>query len=66
MDCEDGVFSVQLDDGSLKEDIPLPTNEHGNRIKRFFLEEEKDTAVTFLAVLGEEVVFSVRELPRQC
>lgn len=56
---------MQLDDGDAKYEVPLPTNEVGYRIKRLFLDEEKDVIVTFLAVLGEEIVFSAVEATRQ-
>ncbi|KAJ6024370.1 hypothetical protein N7540_005167 [Penicillium herquei] len=66
LDCEKGVISIMLDDGSAKYDIPLPANEVGDKIKRLFVEEEKDISVTFLSVLGEEVMVSVRENAGKC
>ncbi|KAJ5353540.1 eukaryotic translation initiation factor 5A [Penicillium brevicompactum] len=61
LDCENGVISVRLDTGDAKDDIPLPTNEVGDRIKRLYKDEEKDVTVTFLAVMGEEIVFEGKE-----
>ncbi|KAJ5323102.1 eukaryotic translation initiation factor 5A [Penicillium brevicompactum] len=61
LDCENGVITVKLDNGDAKYEVPLPTNEVGDRIKRLFVDEAKDVIVTFLSVLGEEIVVSAVE-----
>lgn len=56
---------MQLDDGDEKYEVPLPTNEVGDKIKRMFTDEEKDVTVTFIAVMGQEIVVSVKESPQK-
>lgn len=65
MDCEDGLISVELDSGVTKDDIPLPANEVGDKIKRMF-QEQKNVTVTFLSVLDEEVMISAKESSERC
>lgn len=41
---DDGFLSLMSDDGSTKDDVKLPASEAGDKIKRLFTEEGKDTS----------------------
>jgi translation initiation factor 5A len=41
---DDGFLSLMDDDGSTKDDVKLPDGEVGDKIKKLFLEETKDTS----------------------
>ncbi|KAI5302041.1 Eukaryotic translation initiation factor 5A-2 [Ascosphaera pollenicola] len=52
------------DAGNTKDDVRLPEGEVGDKIKKLFLEEAKDTNVVVLTAMGEEVAMDAKEAPR--
>ena len=41
---DDGFLSLMSDDGSTKDDVKLPEGDVGDKIKKLFVEEAKDTS----------------------
>ena len=41
---DDGFLSLMSDDGSTKDDVKLPEGDVGDKIKKLFVEETKDTS----------------------
>ena len=41
---DDGFLSLMSDDGSTKDDVKLPEGEVGDKIKKLFNEENKETS----------------------
>ena len=41
---DDGFLSLMSDDGSTKDDVKLPEGDVGDKIKKLFVEESKDTS----------------------
>jgi translation initiation factor 5A len=41
---DDGFLSLMSDDGSTKDDVKLPEGEVGDKIKKLFVEDSKDTS----------------------
>ncbi|RYP72232.1 hypothetical protein DL771_004362 [Monosporascus sp. 5C6A] len=62
---DDGFLSLMNDDGDTKDDVKMPEGEVGEKIKRLFKEEEKDTNVVILTSMGEEAAIEAKEAPRQ-
>lgn len=61
---DDGFLSLMDDAGNTKDDVKLPDGEVGDRIKKLFVEEGKDTNVVVMAAMGEEVAVDAKEAPR--
>lgn len=56
---DDGFLSLMEDSGELKEDVRLPDNDIGNKIKDMF-DRDISCIVTVLAAMGEEVVIDCK------
>jgi translation initiation factor 5A len=61
---DDGFLSLMSDDGSTKDDVKVPEGEVGDKIKRLFTEEGKDTNVVVLTAMGEEAAIDAKEAPK--
>ncbi|KAJ1333559.1 translation initiation factor 5A [Microdochium nivale] len=62
---DDGFLSLMNDDGDTKDDVKMPDGEIGDKIKRLFTEEGKDTNVIILTSMGEETAVEAKEAPKQ-
>ncbi|ATY60278.1 Translation elongation factor, IF5A [Cordyceps militaris CM01] len=61
---DDGFLSLMNDDGDTKDDVKMPDGEVGEKIKKLFTEEEKDTNVIILTSMGEQAAVEAKEAPR--
>jgi len=61
---EDGFLSLMDDAGTPKEDVKLPEGETGDKIKKLFVDENKDTNVIVLTAMGEELAMDAKEAPK--
>lgn len=61
---DDGFLSLMSDDGSTKDDVKIPDGEVGDKIKKLFTDEGKDTNVIILTAMGEEAAVDAKEAPR--
>ncbi|KAM0282699.1 hypothetical protein ACHAQH_002896 [Verticillium albo-atrum] len=62
---DDDFLSLMADDGEMKDDVRMPEGEIGEKIKKLFQEEEKDTNVIILTAMGEQCAIEAKEAPRQ-
>ncbi|KAG5662309.1 hypothetical protein KAF25_004727 [Fusarium avenaceum] len=62
---DDGFLSLMTDDGDTKDDVPVPDNDIGAKIKKLFQEDGKDTNVIVLTAMGEECAMDAKEAPGQ-
>jgi len=62
---DDGFLNLFTDDGSTKDDVRLPEGETGDKIKKLFVEEQKDTIVVIQSAMGEEAAVEAKEAPKQ-
>ncbi|KAG7113685.1 Eukaryotic translation initiation factor 5A like protein [Verticillium longisporum] len=62
---DDDFLSLMADDGDMKDDVRMPDGEIGDKIKKLFQEEEKDTNVIILTAMGEQCAIEAKEAPRQ-
>lgn len=60
LDIDDGYLSLMTEDGT-KDDVKLPDNEIGEKIKLAF-ENKKDLIVTILFAMGEEAPIAFKEV----
>lgn len=44
---DDGFLSLMSDDGSTKDDVKIPDGETGDKIKKLFTDEGKDTSRSY-------------------
>ncbi|KAK4112163.1 translation initiation factor eIF-5A [Canariomyces notabilis] len=58
---DDGYLSLMTSDGDTKDDVRLPDGEVGEKIKKLFKEEEKETLVTVQTAMGEEAAIDAKE-----
>ncbi|KAK4204109.1 translation protein SH3-like domain-containing protein [Triangularia verruculosa] len=58
---DDGFLSLMTTDGDLKDDVKLPEGEVGDKIKKLFVEEEKDTLVTIQTAMNEQAAIDAKE-----
>jgi translation initiation factor 5A len=58
---DDGFLSLMTSDGDLKDDVKMPEGEVGEKIKKLFIEEEKDTLVTIQNAMGEQAAVDAKE-----
>ncbi|KAF2722952.1 eukaryotic translation initiation factor 5A [Polychaeton citri CBS 116435] len=61
---DDGFLSLMHDDGTTKDDVKIPDNEVGEKIKKLFTDDGKDTNVIILTAMGEEAAIDAKEAPR--
>jgi len=61
---DDGFLSLMSDDGTTKDDVKCPENDVGDKIKKLFQEENKDTNVIVLTAMGEESAMDAKEAPK--
>jgi len=61
---DDGFLSLMSDDGGTKDDVKAPDGEIGDKIKKLFVDEAKDTNVIILAAMGEEACVEAKEAPK--
>ena len=61
---DDDFMSLMGEDGASKDDVKCPDNEIGAKIRKLFIDEEKDTNVIILAAMGEECAIEGKEAPR--
>jgi len=61
---DDGFLSLMSDDGTTKDDVKVPDSEVGEKIKKLFQEEGKDTNVIVLTAMGEESAIDAKEAPK--
>ncbi|KAK4506029.1 hypothetical protein PRZ48_003994 [Zasmidium cellare] len=61
---DDGFLSLMSEGGDTKDDIKLPDGEVGDKIKKLFEEDGKDTNVIILTAMGEEVAIEAKEAPQ--
>ncbi|OGM44732.1 hypothetical protein ABOM_007398 [Aspergillus bombycis] len=62
IEIEDGMLHLADTDGSYKDDVRLPDNEIGRKIREFY-EAETAVNVTVVAVNGEEAAIAVEKAP---
>ncbi|EEY14642.1 Eukaryotic translation initiation factor 5A [Verticillium nonalfalfae] len=62
---DDDFLSLMADDGDMKDDVRMPDGEIGDKIRKLFQEEEKDTNVIILTAMGEQCAIEAKEAPRQ-
>ncbi|CAN8102208.1 unnamed protein product [Discula destructiva] len=58
---DDGFLSLMTDSGETKDDVKVPDTEVGEKIKKMFQEEEKDTNVVILTAMGEQSAVECKE-----
>ncbi|GAB1318801.1 translation initiation factor eIF5A [Madurella fahalii] len=58
---DDGFLSLMTSDGDTKDDVKLPEGDVGEKIKKLFKEEEKETLVTVQTAMGEEAAIDAKE-----
>ncbi|KAK0714624.1 translation initiation factor eIF-5A [Lasiosphaeris hirsuta] len=64
IDISDDDFLNLMDDGgNAKDDVRMPDGEVGEKIIKLFKTEEKDTNVTVLTAMGEEIAIDAKEAP---
>jgi len=61
---DDGFLSLMSDDGGTKDDVKVPEGEIGDKIKKLFQEDGKDTNVIVLTAMGEETAIDCKEAPK--
>ncbi|KAI9886685.1 MAG: translation initiation factor eIF5A [Watsoniomyces obsoletus] len=61
---DDGFLSLMSPDGDTKDDVKNPGGELGDKLKRIFEDEGKDTNVVVLTAMGEETAIDCKEAPR--
>jgi translation initiation factor 5A len=61
---DDDFLSLMTDDGATKDDVKIPDGEVGDKIKKLFIEEGKDTNVIVLTAMGEESAIDAKEAPK--
>lgn len=61
---DDNFLSLMSDDGETREDVPVPQGEVGSKIRKYFTVEEKETNVTVLTSMGEQLAIEAKEAPR--
>jgi len=61
---DDGFLSLMSDDGSTKDDVKVPDNEVGEKIRKMFTEDGKETNVIVLTAMGEEMAMDCKEAPK--
>merc|ERR1711981_710712 len=59
---DDGFLSLMHDDGSTKDDVKVPGGETGDKIKKLFQDDGKDTNVIVLTSMGERSLSKLRRL----
>lgn len=62
---DDEFLSLMADGGETKDDIKLCDGEIGEKVKRLFQIEEKETNVIVLTAMGEQAVIEAKEAPRE-
>ena len=63
LDIDEEFMSLMCDDGSTKDDVKIPDNEIGEKIKSEF-EEGKDLLIAVVSAMGEEHCLSWKESPK--
>jgi len=58
---DDDFLSLMSDDGSTKDDVKIPDGDVGDKIKKLFQDEGKDTNVIVLTAMGEETAIDCKE-----
>ena len=58
---DDDFLSLMTSDGDIKDDVKIPDGEIGDKIKKMFQEEEKETLVTVQTAMGEEAAIDCKE-----
>ncbi|KAL4891632.1 eukaryotic translation initiation factor eIF-5A [Aspergillus ambiguus] len=61
---DDDFLSLMTDDGDTKDDVKVPDNEIGEKIKKMFKDEEKDCNIVILTAMGEETAMDCKEAPK--
>ncbi|KAF2160794.1 hypothetical protein M409DRAFT_70128 [Zasmidium cellare ATCC 36951] len=61
---DDGFLSLMSEGGDTKDDVKVPDGEIGDKIKKLFEEEGKDTNVIILTAMGEEAAIEAKEAPQ--
>ncbi|RKF56305.1 Eukaryotic translation initiation factor 5A [Golovinomyces cichoracearum] len=61
---DDGFLSLMSDDGEIRDDVQVPAGDIGTKIRKYFTDEEKDTNVTVLTSMGEQLAIEAKEAPR--
>ncbi|KAF1939802.1 translation initiation factor eIF-5A [Clathrospora elynae] len=61
---DDGFLSLMSDDGTTKDDVKVPDGEVGDKIKKMFTDEGKDTSIIVLTAMGEESCIEAKEAPK--
>ncbi|KAJ6784236.1 hypothetical protein PWT90_10326 [Aphanocladium album] len=61
---DDGFLSLMNEDGDTKDDVRMPDGEIGDKIKKLFTEDEKDTNVIILTSMGEQAAIEAKEAPK--
>jgi len=61
---DDDFLSLMADDGETKDDVKVPDGDIGEKIRKLFTEEEKDTNVIVLTSMGEQLAVEAKEAPR--
>ncbi|KAM3511665.1 hypothetical protein MY11210_004682 [Beauveria gryllotalpidicola] len=62
---DDGFLSLMNDDGDTKDDVRMPSDgEIAEKIKKLFVEDEKDTNVIILTSMNEQACVEAKEAPK--
>ncbi|EOA86214.1 translation initiation factor eIF5A [Exserohilum turcicum] len=61
---DDDFLSLMTDDGATKDDVKIPDGEIGDKIRKLFVDEGKDTNVIILTAMGEEAAIDAKEAPK--
>jgi translation initiation factor 5A len=59
---DDGFLSLMSDDGSTKDDVKVPEGDVGDKIKKLFQEDGKDTSKLWKQVSLSDVVSQVLDV----
>jgi len=61
---DDNFLSLMSEDGTTKDDVKVPEGEVGDKIKKLFQDDGKDTNVIVLTAMGEEAAIDAKEAPK--
>ncbi|KAJ5893782.1 eukaryotic translation initiation factor 5A-2 [Penicillium taxi] len=61
---DDDFLSLLKEDGDTKDDVKVPEGDVGDRIRKLFVDEGKDTNVIIQSAMGEEAAVEAKEAPK--
>jgi translation initiation factor 5A len=63
INIDEGFMSLMTNDGSTKDDVPVPDGELGQKIEADF-DDGKELVITVISAMGEEACIAYKEAPR--